>query len=159
MLIYVYKLLKLLMGDGSTWCAAAASVSCVHKHHVQSVRQINCLITLDNNRCGWRLILFVLLLLVCIGAQRQRALCKGGIQIPCQLRRHCDACHCHSARNFLLLLLLRQLLLLLGALAMKAIDDAKGSMNGQALDQPDLPFTLATGHHRNEHGQNDNSRE
>lgn len=91
---------------------------------MQSVKQLNCLITFDNNRGGWRLILFVLLLLVCIGAQRQRALCKGGIQIAGQLRRHCDACHCHSTGN--LQLLLRQLLLLLGALAKKATDDAIG---------------------------------
>lgn len=113
------------MGDGSIIncaAAAAASVSSVHKHHVQSLKQFNCLIPLDNNRCGWRLILFVLSLLLAILAQRQRALRKGGIQIPSQLRRYRDACHRHSAGNCVNLLLLLLLLLLLGAFTGKTTD-------------------------------------
>lgn len=45
--IHMIKLLKLLMGDDSINCAvaAAASVSSVHKHHVQSLKRLNCLNT------------------------------------------------------------------------------------------------------------------
>lgn len=61
------KLLKLLMGNDSINCAvaAAASVSSVHKHHVQSLlKRLTCLIPLDNNCCGLILIVLLLLLLL-----------------------------------------------------------------------------------------------